>query len=62
MFSLTPYKRDIWTVDQSVEFFQGTLAVDRELDLVDKVCHETHRNRSCYYPKITVEIVRRVPG
>lgn len=52
---------DIFTCDQSVEFFKGTLEIDAELGLSGLVCHETHRNRSLYTPYAADYILRRVP-
>lgn len=48
-------------MEDSVAFFAGTLEVDAELGVVGMVCHETHRNRSCFNPAITADIVARVP-
>ncbi|RKU47937.1 hypothetical protein DL546_009416 [Coniochaeta pulveracea] len=53
---------DSWSLDDSVEFFAGSLTVDAELGLEGKVCHETHRVRALYNPFVTAEVVRRVPG
>ncbi|KAK6198416.1 hypothetical protein LQW54_010310 [Pestalotiopsis sp. IQ-011] len=53
---------DIWTFDQSVEFYKGTFAIDEELGFAGKVCHETHRNRSLFSPQATDYIVSRVPN
>ncbi|KAK2616858.1 hypothetical protein QQS21_000236 [Conoideocrella luteorostrata] len=52
---------DYWTLDESIEFFNGTLAVDAELGLKGKVCHETHRNRSLFTPYSTAYILKQVP-
>lgn len=51
----------MWSVEDSVTFYLGTLVVDSELGLEGKVCHETHRNRSCFNPLTTVQILRQVP-
>lgn len=52
---------DHWSLDESVEFYKGTLAVDAELGLEGKVCHETHRNRSLFTPYSTAYVLRHVP-
>jgi len=52
---------DGWTIDQSVEFFSGTFAIDAQLDYAGKVCHETHRNRALFSPYATSEVLKRVP-
>lgn len=54
-------KRDYWTVEQSVEFYKGTLEIDTELGLAGQVCHETHRSRSLFNPKSAIDILGRVP-
>jgi hypothetical protein len=51
----------MWTLDQSVEFYQGTFAIDEELGFSGRVCHETHRNRSLYNPQAADYILSRVP-
>lgn len=48
-------------MDEAVEFFQGTFAIDAELGLTGKVCHETHRNRAFYSPYLTAQVLKRVP-
>ncbi|ETS80760.1 hypothetical protein PFICI_08289 [Pestalotiopsis fici W106-1] len=53
---------DVWTYDQSVEFYKATFAIDEELGFAGKVCHETHRNRSLYSPQATDYILSRVPN
>ena len=52
---------DHWSLDQSVEFYKATFAVDAKLGLTGKVCHETHRNRSLFNPYTTARIVKAVP-
>ncbi|KAJ5161591.1 hypothetical protein N7492_006983 [Penicillium capsulatum] len=52
---------DAWTVDEAVEFFEGTLAIDAELGFAGKVHHETHRNRAFYSPYLTAQVLGRVP-
>ncbi|KAK7214423.1 hypothetical protein V2G26_002426 [Clonostachys chloroleuca] len=52
---------DVFTYEQSVEFFQGTLTIDAELGLSGIVCHETHRNRSLFSPYAAEFILKRVP-
>ncbi|KAK8870139.1 hypothetical protein IAR55_000709 [Kwoniella newhampshirensis] len=59
--SLDFIMHDMWTVEESIEFYKGTLVVDAELGLAGMVCHETHRNRSCYHPLPTAQILRQVP-
>ncbi|KAH6676881.1 hypothetical protein F5X68DRAFT_235056 [Plectosphaerella plurivora] len=64
---LRPYKivapsgSDAWTIDQSLEFYRGSLKVDRELGLEGKVCHETHRSRALFNPYVTAQILTAVP-
>ncbi|OGM49405.1 hypothetical protein ABOM_003519 [Aspergillus bombycis] len=53
---------DGWSIDQSVEFFTGTLAVDAELGLAGMVSHETHRNRAFFSPYSTAAVLKRVPS
>ncbi|TDZ32969.1 hypothetical protein C8035_v006123 [Colletotrichum spinosum] len=53
---------DIWTPDQSVEFYQGTFKIDEEFGLAGKVVHETHRNRSLFHPYIAKYVLDRVPN
>ncbi|CAG9998297.1 unnamed protein product [Clonostachys byssicola] len=53
---------DIFSYDESVEFFQGTLEIDAALGMIGKVCHETHRNRSLFNPYAAEYILKRVPG
>ncbi|KAF2009230.1 hypothetical protein BU24DRAFT_468211 [Aaosphaeria arxii CBS 175.79] len=53
---------DYWTVDQSIEFFKGTLETDDELGMTGKVCHETHRNRSLFNPYTTASVLEAVPN
>ncbi|KAF0318588.1 hypothetical protein GQ607_014139 [Colletotrichum asianum] len=53
---------DIWTPDQSVEFYQGTFKIDEELGFAGKVTHETHRNRSLYHPYVAKYVLDRVPN
>ncbi|OLN81506.1 hypothetical protein CCHL11_10303 [Colletotrichum chlorophyti] len=52
---------DIWTLDQSVEFYKGTFRIDEELGFAGKVTHETHRNRSLFTPYATKYILEKVP-
>lgn len=52
---------DMWSVEDSVAFFAETLEVDAELGMAGIVCHETHRNRSCFNPAVTADIIARVP-
>ena len=52
---------DGWSIDQSVEFFTGTLAIDAELGLAGMVSHETHRNRAFFSPYSTAAVLKRVP-
>ncbi|CAG8229090.1 unnamed protein product [Penicillium salamii] len=65
--SLKPYKinahsgNERWTVDETVEFYSGTLNVDAELGLTGKVCHETHRNTAFFSPQSTAPVLQRVP-
>lgn len=54
-------RSDYWTLDESVEFHRGTLAVDAELGVTGKVCHETHRNRSLFNPYTTAHVLKSVP-
>jgi hypothetical protein len=51
----------MWSVEDSVAFFAETLEVDAELGMAGIVCHETHRNRSCFNPAVTADIIARVP-
>ncbi|KAK1148103.1 hypothetical protein N8T08_010741 [Aspergillus melleus] len=66
--TLRPYKinahsgDDQWSVDEAVEFFEGSLVVDAEVGLQGKVCHETHRNRALFSPYTTAKVLRRVPS
>ncbi|GKT74129.1 xylose isomerase TIM barrel [Colletotrichum tofieldiae] len=53
---------DIWTLDQSVEFYQGTFRIDEELGFAGRVTHETHRNRSLFTPYATKYILEKVPN
>ncbi|KAB8233576.1 hypothetical protein BDV23DRAFT_174494 [Aspergillus alliaceus] len=65
--SLRPFKinahsgDDGWTVEQAVEFFEGTLAIDAELGLTGLVSHETHRNRAFFNPYNTAQVLKRIP-
>ncbi|KAH8432844.1 sugar phosphate isomerase/epimerase family protein [Aspergillus melleus] len=66
--TLKPYKinahsgDDQWSVDEAVEFFEGSLVVDAEVGLQGKVCHETHRNRAFFSPYTTAKVLKRVPS
>lgn len=51
-----------WTVDEAVEFYSGTFAIDAELGLTGKVSHETHRNTALFNPYSTAAVLRRVPN
>ncbi|KAF9872552.1 hypothetical protein CkaCkLH20_10049 [Colletotrichum karsti] len=53
---------DIWTPDESVEFYQGTFKIDDELGFNGRVTHETHRNRSLYHPYVAKYVLDRVPN
>ena len=53
--------RDTWDVEESIKFYQGTLAVDKELGLSGRVFHETHRNRSLFTPYTALRILQAVP-
>ncbi|WYZ44633.1 hypothetical protein EsH8_VII_001069 [Colletotrichum jinshuiense] len=53
---------DIWTLDQSVEFYQGTFKIDEELGFTGRVTHETHRNRSLFTPFAAKYILEKVPN
>lgn len=53
--------RDLWDIEESVKFYRGTLAVDKELGLSGRVYHETHRNRSLFNPYSTHAILKAVP-
>ncbi|KAI0442410.1 hypothetical protein F4803DRAFT_519407 [Xylaria telfairii] len=53
---------DHWPLGESLKFYQGTLEVDAELGLTNKVTHETHRLRSFYNPYSTAQILSQVPG
>ncbi|KAH7350206.1 hypothetical protein B0T11DRAFT_321932 [Plectosphaerella cucumerina] len=63
---LRPYKivspsgSDAWSLEQSVEFYRGTLQVDEELGFKGKVCHETHRSRALFNPYVTVQILTQI--
>ncbi|GJD03287.1 xylose isomerase TIM barrel [Colletotrichum higginsianum] len=52
---------DVWTLDQSVEFYRGTFKIDEELGFAGRVTHETHRNRSLFTPYATKYILEKVP-
>ncbi|KAH7144214.1 hypothetical protein B0J13DRAFT_607626 [Dactylonectria estremocensis] len=52
---------DHWTLDESVEFYKGTLEVDVELGLEGKIRHETHRLRSMFNPYAGIYVLSRVP-
>ncbi|KFZ02879.1 hypothetical protein V502_11428 [Pseudogymnoascus sp. VKM F-4520 (FW-2644)] len=52
---------DGWSIEESVEFFRGTLVADAEGGLTGKVSHETHRNRSFFSPYNTAKILAQVP-
>ncbi|OWT40793.1 hypothetical protein C362_01006 [Cryptococcus neoformans Bt1] len=52
---------DIWTIEQSIEFYRETLKIDAALGLEGVVCHETHRNRSCFELHVTSAILQAVP-
>lgn len=56
-----PGNSDIWTLDQSVEFYQGTFRIDEELGFAGRVTHETHRNRSLFTPFAAKYILEKVP-
>ncbi|KAE8152252.1 hypothetical protein BDV25DRAFT_128146 [Aspergillus avenaceus] len=53
---------DGWSVDQAVEFFEGTFAIDAELGFAGLVSHETHRNRVFFSPYLTAQVLKRVPS
>ncbi|KAK9779569.1 putative Xylose isomerase-like TIM barrel domain-containing protein [Seiridium cardinale] len=53
---------DVFTPEQSVEFYKGTFAIDEELGFAGRVTHETHRNRSLFNPQATGYILSRVPN
>ncbi|KAM0750880.1 hypothetical protein T439DRAFT_356614 [Meredithblackwellia eburnea MCA 4105] len=53
---------DVWSIEENVEFFRGTLSIDKELGVEGLVCHETHRNRGFHNPYVSVEILNRLPG
>ncbi|KZL79046.1 xylose isomerase tim barrel [Colletotrichum incanum] len=53
---------DIWTLDQSVEFYRGTFRIDEKLGFAGRVTHETHRNRSLFTPYATKYILEKVPN
>lgn len=61
MMRLTDRGSDQWSVDEAVEFFEGSLLVDAEVGLQGKVCHETHRNRAFFSPYTTAKVLKRVP-
>ncbi|KFY66746.1 hypothetical protein V496_01924 [Pseudogymnoascus sp. VKM F-4515 (FW-2607)] len=52
---------DGWSIEESVEFFSGTLVADAEEGLAGKVCHGTHRNWSFFSPYNTATILTQVP-
>ncbi|KAL7940588.1 hypothetical protein V8C42DRAFT_337163 [Trichoderma barbatum] len=52
---------DYWTWDESVYFYRRTLEIDLEMGFEDKVCHETHRNRSLFNPYIADYVLQKVP-
>ncbi|KAE8322202.1 hypothetical protein BDV39DRAFT_196972 [Aspergillus sergii] len=41
-------KPDGWSIDQAVEFFTATLAINAELGLQGMVSHEMHKNRAFF--------------
>ncbi|KAF4947090.1 hypothetical protein FGADI_10720 [Fusarium gaditjirri] len=41
---------DYWSLDESVDFYQKTLGIDKERDLTGLARHETHCNRSLFTP------------
>ncbi|OHF01627.1 xylose isomerase TIM barrel [Colletotrichum orchidophilum] len=47
---------DIWTLDQSVEFYR-TFNVDGELGFAGWLTHKTHRHRSIFNPPSSVPTV-----
>ncbi|KAI0474423.1 hypothetical protein F4859DRAFT_483198 [Xylaria cf. heliscus] len=51
---------DHWPLDESIKFYQGTLEIDAQLGLTNKVTHETHRLRSFYNPYSTTQILSQV--
>ncbi|KAH8156700.1 hypothetical protein CIB48_g11550 [Xylaria polymorpha] len=60
-FGLEIIALDHWPLSESLKFYQGTLEVDAELGLTNKVAHETHRLRSFYNPYSTAQILSQVP-
>lgn len=53
--------RDDWNIEESIKFYEGTIKIDRELDVSGFVCHETHRSRSLFTPWATRIILEAVP-
>lgn len=49
--------RDSFSESDAVAFFEGALALERDLDLV--IAHETHRSRILYNPFATVRLLQR---
>ncbi|KAM6482104.1 hypothetical protein HDV62DRAFT_390947 [Trichoderma sp. SZMC 28011] len=52
---------DDWNIEESIKFYEGTIKIDRELDVSGFVCHETHRSRSLFSPWVTRLILEAVP-
>jgi hypothetical protein len=50
---------DLWSVAQSVEFYGAAVELARELEVT--LYGETHRGRSLFHPRVTLEILRQVP-
>lgn len=55
------FVRDDWNIEESIKFYEGTIKIDRELDVSGFVCHETHRSRSLFSPWVTRLILEAVP-
>ncbi|KAL7939940.1 hypothetical protein V8C42DRAFT_339077 [Trichoderma barbatum] len=50
-----------YTWDEFVYFYRRTLEIDLEMGFEDKVCYETHCNRSLFNPYIADYVLRKVP-
>ncbi|MEM9418330.1 MAG: hypothetical protein AAGA25_04640 [Planctomycetota bacterium] len=50
---------DSWSHAEMIRFFEGALAMSRELGL--NVAYETHRSRCLFHPRITMDILRELP-
>ncbi len=50
---------DLWPVNQSVDFFGQVVEIAKEYGV--RICCETHRGRSLFHPRVTMEVIRQLP-